>query len=588
MLNRLLLSGEARYLKVIRRIPKAIIKSCLDEAASARIGHALEKDIRVESKFKGEDFYVSYIEFRTEGLPHFLSSGPERSIGHSYLLILEVGTYLIISKSGGKDITSLLEDYTERLDKEVLTGAYLDPTSDFEKAVAKNISTNDRTMQRQSFEARRLQEVMPALTLSGKLLSNVKHRTRGEVYSITGNTSKVNILNTKVDFMGYVALVFDAIQRFSLPVVRHSFLEYFAIPLDFRTHVKRISPTHFLFLVHEFVEYINLHANPRPQLVYRGNDGDVVLPYSVMDYLSRLSSCLAVKKENGGSVLKIVTRLDPTLKLDCLSRSYKLSSDLLKHIHLIFDENSSENLLSLINRRGLFNLNFDKPDIFYASGSLYKDNKLLGNIDSFLDMFVAVPGLEMVDSEKGAIVQTDTMFPDGSLFNLLESILLPAVDHLVLDDLGYEAADYLTVTSRKKLQLIHGKVSKRIFSASAFQEVIGQALKNLSFFTNQEGVTTKIPLWNSDYSNTSITRIRSGNAGDIEGDILATLNNPNCDHEVILAVNFISKDRITHELTELKAGRKAATATLPILWLLSTLRNSCVERNVKVFIWCRQ
>ena len=66
-----------------------------------------------------------------------------------------------------------------------------------------------------------------------------------------------------------------------------------------------------------------------------------------------------------------------------------------------------------------------------------------------------------------------------------------------------------------------------------------------------------------------------------------TLVATNVDREVFLIVNFLSFSELEKELNKLKAGQPAKKATLPLLWLLSTLRSSCLERNVKVHIYCK-
>jgi len=223
----------------------------------------------------------------------------------------------------------------------------------------------------------------------------------------------------------------------------------------------------------------------------------------------------------------------------------------------------------------------------YAAGRLCQDNKLLGNIPGFLQMFRPDPQLAAIKSEKGRLLKSAVQFPKGTLFDYVESNFKNGVDHLILEDLGYEISDYIAVRKLQKIQLIHCKAADKKLSASAFQEVVGQALKNLSFFSQLELIPEKSKTWKKTYSFTKIKRIRTTDKKNVEKDVRDTLLATNGDKEVILVVNFLSLALLRTELNHLKAGKPAKKATVPLLWLLSSLRGDCLERNVKLYIYCK-
>lgn len=234
-----------------------------------------------------------------------------------------------------------------------------------------------------------------------------------------------------------------------------------------------------------------------------------------------------------------------------------------------------------------FNITFDEPAIHYAAGQLCQDNKLLGNINGFLQIFVADPLLASIVSEKGIVNVKSKRFRSNTLFQYVESKFKPNVDHLILDDLGYEVGDYIGVKNMKKVQLFHCKAADRMLSASAFQEVVGQALKNLNFFSQIDAIGAKAKLWRKNYPSTSISRVRTADKVHFEKDMKAALSAPNCDKEIYLIVNFLSLSLLRAQLNNVRAGRAAQKAAVPLLWLLSSLKNSCMERGIKIYIYCK-
>lgn len=154
--------------------------------------------------------------------------------------------------------------------------------------------------------------------------------------------------------------------------------------------------------------------------------------------------------------------------------------------------------------------------------------------------------------------------------------------------MGYESADYIGVKKEKKIQLFHCKFSKKVFSATSFQEIVGQALKNLSFFYQTSEIDKKAILWNSKYGKTKILRVRKGKSTEFIGNLKGTILSANCDREIYLVINFISFKTLKTELEKLKNNKNPKRQTNQILWLISSLKNNCDERGIKIFIICKE
>lgn len=89
-------------------------------------------------------------------------------------------------------------------------------------------------------------------------------------------------------------------------------------------------------------------------------------------------------------------------------------------------------------------------------------------------------------------------------------------EYIVYDDLNTEIADFIAI-SEQKIALIHCKYSSSKLSASAFQDVVGQALKNLSYLSannvesNNGHIIKHIDRWDTTWNGSKIARIMPNN-----------------------------------------------------------------------------
>ncbi len=80
-------------------------------------------------------------------------------------------------------------------------------------------------------------------------------------------------------------------------------------------------------------------------------------------------------------------------------------------------------------------------------------------------------------------------------------------DHLVCDDLNNENADFIGInTKQKRICLIHAKAGKSKLSASSFQEVCGQVVKNLDLLSPfyERAPLKNFKKWDGKWTNSKI------------------------------------------------------------------------------------
>src|SRR5690606_20093735 len=93
-------------------------------------------------------------------------------------------------------------------------------------------------------------------------------------------------------------------------------------------------------------------------------------------------------------------------------------------------------------------------------------------------VFTPYQELEAVTSEKGNFTANSTAFEENSLFGFVESSFLANSEYFICDDLGKEWADHIELKD-ESITFYHSKYKDSSFSATAFQDIIGQAQKNL-------------------------------------------------------------------------------------------------------------
>jgi len=588
MLDRFQLSEKYQFFKVVRTVPKVAISNCLREASVGKTGHALDQDIRVEKKIGKKSFYASFIVFRVEQPPTFLSKGKERDVKHCYALIIEYGDYLVVTRTGGKNFQECLDDYVEKVNSDMLNRAFMETKSTVKKANTQNTSPSTTAMHKVTYEGNNIEAVMPVHQISGKMLNSFKHETNGELFTVTGNQAKVNISNSKVAVQQYLARILISIENFSKKRKPNPFLSNFAKSLSFKQYSTKLTPVEILLLTSELRDYVESKDDSLPELVYKVGKVERRIKFSFQTFLHSFENSYEINKYGTGTGRQffINNTLDVGLELEVTASGYKLNSEKFKKLWIKYDNGDSENLQTLINRKNWFSVSFKNADINYSKGQLWQDSKLLGSIDGFLEMFKPEPAMNAITSEKGTITATSTGFQAGSTFAYVEATMGPILDHLLLEDLNYEYSDYIGVKNMAHVQLIHCKASDNVFSATAFQEIVGQVLKNLYFFAHPEQMGDRKAYWSGMYSTSNIDRNRTGKKNFLQ-DLKATMNATNSIKEVHLIVNFISKQLLTDNLKKVVTRQNAPKATLPILWLLNALRNTCLERNVRVFITCK-
>jgi hypothetical protein len=498
---------------------------------------------------------------------------------------VEHGDFLILSKRGTADVSKTLASSVTELDSETLAKFKIDKKTKIRQMAVTNIDTNERAIRRQSMQAQDLQEAMSTLNTSNKVVNSLKLKNAADETTISLSTSRINELKQKSNLLRFCVWASSTLDSYNSYKIKANYLDNFAQPLNFRKNISAIIPVSILFLFYEI--YDGLSSDRIEKIYYEPTPGDSSKRRTLQlsTFLEQNDTCLDIKATSDKSVFTISNTFDKDLKLKILANEIIIQSEKLGKIYIEFSNGEIVSLLSYIVKESHFIVAFDNGNIRYHQKKLFKDSKLLGNIKFFLDHFEEKKDLFGITSEKGTLSPASTSFSVTSLFDYTEKKLSNDCDYLMCDDLGDEWADYIGFKTKEMIRFYHAKSSTKTFSASAFHDIVSQALKNIGNFDFNTSLTQKSSKISKNYSTTSIPRLRKGDTGpNFIKKIKATFSQPNIKKEIFLVINFLSKNQLATELTNLKTGKKCKNQTVQLLWILSSLIGTCQEKGISLRI----
>jgi hypothetical protein len=470
---------------------------------------------------------------------------------------------------------------------------FVNDETSFEKFSLKNLNVSDKAVREKTLEAVDLKENFSSLGANNYLLNGLRIKNNEEKTSLMLNSSRINKFGNKNSITEFCFWAKNLVQLIKNHTISNTFLSIFAEPIDYETVKDRLVPISILFNFSNI--YTDLEQGSINRVILRlFRDGETIeKEVNLIGFLSKFERLCKVQTNNNTHLVTNSTSKDLEIKLN--EKSITIRSQKLKNLRLIQDNGNEISIMDYVNGKNSYIINFDNIDFAYSNRKLFKDSRLLGNITNFLKIFKPHSDLINVTSEKGTFLTNSTSFSDDSIFGFVEKNFLNEFDYFLCDDLIKEWADHIGV-SENRIVFFHSKYKTSYASASAFQDIVGQAQKNLGNLTPQDfQLESKRVIWSSNYNskegvNTAISRIRKGtNANDIIEQIKRTTKNPYLRKEVFLVLNFISKSDLVTFFDHLINGVAFTerNEVIQILWFISSLISSCQELNTEVTIYCK-
>lgn len=587
MISNLSLSKNVQFYELNKALTKKSIEDTFKEISKERVGNYLLNDVKVNyTTASGNQVVYSIASYKIEAEPSFLSGTSVKEQKYAYFLLIECSDALAILKkyvdSSEKHISSFIDEF----DYEKFCHFHGDKKPEYERVTMKNMNISNAVIRSRSLEAKSLNGILSSNSSSRSIPSNFRMKVGEDSYTLTPSTSRVSHRDKKSAFDGLVDWVVEIKEEIKATTNQSEFLRNFAAPICLKDIIDLNHKVVAILIDLTEIETKVLDGSA----VLSKADGSQLNRREINRLFNQLKSPILVD----GHSLKV--------KGVTLSGKVSYSKNLITIRNKILDsisvtENGSEiyTIGGYINKEKPFSAVFDSPNYSYYSKSCFEDKHLIRNISSILNIFDDAYNFDGTLSEKEKPhSESLTRFPANSLFRKVEDQYCVSHDIVICDDMNDEWADHIAIDSNSpipSISFIHSKFTKKdTYGASAFHDVVAQALKNIGR-TQAEKQLFKGKYeseWHKNYERTNIRRVTGAqNWQDIEMALDAVNQNPNSIKKIVLATPFLSKTKLAEELDKLVLGQKCKPHYVQLIWLINTFISSCKDFGVQAHILCK-
>jgi hypothetical protein len=279
--------------------------------------------------------------------------------------------------------------------------------------------------------------------------------------------------------------------------------------------------------------------------------------------------------------------------------------------HVISKYNDEDGIIAFFNTNQSFRIVLKGNEYVYANKCFFRPGANLISKKKDLDLnqiFSPHSCISKISSEKGdkrRLPVTSGLWHKDTLFGLIARQAVGYSDkkleanfdfeHLLCDDLQGEIGDFIALdTKKKRVVFIHIKAANSKLSASAFQEICGQATKNLDYLTPyfDKKPMANINKWTRPWSNSKIGTVPSR---IIKGGLTPKsfytnyeklVSDPSTSREVWLVVgNMFDYTSFSKEINKKKIS-EVKPEVIQLVYLLRSTWNNVASVGARLRILC--
>jgi hypothetical protein len=584
--ERLELTKNAQFYVPKNAIDDSVINDILEAAVdNMDTGAQFVVDLFREDKSVEEsdlNYKCSVRVFPSVRPVYFIDEALEDRV-YAFIILIEYQSYLAIFKQSCANISELIKEHFTLVDSSGLTATFDDNDVEFQKIALRNITVSDRAMRARSYEAADLKGLLSTHSAGRSIPFYLKLR-QGAITKTISGTGRLVESSQRKSLDEIAAWVKEQVELIENPSNGNNFLDSFAKKVELSDVLDICEPS--AILVESTPLYERIERDGLTLKYKTTRNGNVVIS-------SRIKNKLFAALENVyelDSECKVVGR-EACTRLRKNDKSLTLTSKALTKFRVI--ENGKEvTLQKFIVKNGLYSVTFTDPKFMYFMGSCFEDSSGISEINSILEILHPKPEIPTVTSEKGCFTNASIEFDANSMFGVVES-LHQGDDYILCDDLGIEWADHITLNkTESNINFIHSKHGSSSTSASNLHDVVGQGIKNLGnmYFTKEqmvERINGKFSnTYNNNGNNTSITRVRKGDAALAEGYLDGLLKDYKLHRKCILSCSFLSKSAVTVEFSKIQRGETVSGHVIQLLWIISSFAHAVKDMNAIPIIYC--
>ncbi|MGP9766182.1 hypothetical protein ACT3UM_10660 [Halomonas sp. AOP13-D3-9] len=588
MIENLNLSKNAQFYNLKKPLSRKSVVDTFKEISQGRIGNYLINKIKeAYITSAGHKAIYSVVSYKIEAEPAFLKGTTTKEQKYAYLLLIELDDALTILKKYVDSPEKYFSRFIDEYDYEQFCHFHGDKDPEYERVTMKNMSISNAVIRSRSLEAKNLNGILSSNASSRSIPSNFRMKIGQRSYTLTPSTSRVSHRDNKSNLEKIIDWAFEIKEEIKSTTGLSEFISNFASPICLREIMDGgYKVVAILLDLSEIEEKVNTGIAS-----LKKSDGTQLGAKEINRFFDNIKAPILVE----GDALKtkgVILAGKVTYSKNVITVRNKILEQIL------VEENgvSEYSVGAFVNKHKPFSAVFDSPNYSYFSRSCFEDKHLLGNIQSILNVFEDSYDFSLVTSEKEKPHAAHlTRFPEKSLFRVVEDNYCRGHDIIICDDMNDEWADHIAIDRKNaipSISFIHSKFTKKdTYGASAFHEVVAQALKNIGR-TQAEKSLYKSKYdneWCKNYESTNIKRvIGAKNWVELEQALDAVDQNPNSIKKIVLAAPFLKKEKLKKELDKLAQGQKCKPHYVQLIWLINTFISSCKEFGVQAHILCKK
>lgn len=297
------------------------------------------------------------------------------------------------------------------------------------------------------------------------------------------------------------------------------------------------------------------------------------------------------------------------LRLEVSSDSCQVHSSNGARLGRVVDKaGTSVPFLDFVNRSRAMRVSFTGATALYSADGAYASGDIKVAVEQLIKFLTSTKDLIGVTSEKGDEAEGFAAYPTASSFRRIEDSddIAKLASALICGDDRKEIFDYLEISvAERRTRWLHAKMtsgktanSPGSLSASALQEAVGQAQKNLAFIrmsTSDARFTAETTRWAGTCTlpkQSVIPRVRrtekdaGGNGLDPVTSLGELMADPRTLHEVAILIPGYEIERLQRELNRIPKGT-APKYVEQLFWLLSAFIHCCLEVGARPLVIMR-
>ena len=570
------------------------IRNMLAEVTSSKINRYLFNEVR-QADPSGVMYSIRVFKDHPK-TPGFMSvpeeGWKEQKIG--YFIFLEYRSHVAILRKYCT-VPKTYADKLENIKYEDLIALFATENTQFQTVSMQNMDASDHAMRYKSYQALNLKENISPIGTSHYYLRSVKGANDDDRFALTIGASRINEFEKDYNIHALCSWVKDTIDAIEgVGALESNFMKIFAKPEKYTDVYQQLEPSSLL-VFYGLIMAVHDEQGASFFHVKNGNRTlvDDVTFYRYMQQIMRSYELVATIVEP--KCTRYFTGIDNAIEIRKRKSGIMLLNKTWKNIEIegSLDGLYDGTLQDLINQHQLFNVYFTDTELVYSNKTLFRDTRLMSSAPHFVD--VMKPKITRdFDYEKhpGKSPARMNDWHADSMFKFVEDTFKQDYTYFICDDCGTEWADHIGIsTDRVTFFVEKHKASKD--SASDFQDVVGQALKNLAnLIPSDKQLEDRREFWSGLYQTSNMQRYRSS-TGNVDEAIAEWKKNnlrPNCKREMCIVVDFLSRANFKQQLDDIANGNAVPheAELRQRLWLLSSFVNSCLEYGVQPLIYCKR